>query len=363
MKADKKTLMFYINAIHDGGAERVIIQLAYNFAIAGYHTVLVTSFVDQNEYPVPENVERVSIEQHEVVQSRFKRNFSRILALRRLCKKYKPVALISFMVEPCFRALIATIGLSVKNIVSVRNDPNRDYSGIIGKFVGKVIMPIADGCVFQTKDAKAWFPKKLQKKSRIIMNAVDHTFFEQKRSEGGTSIVSLGRLTRQKNQKMLIRAFSKVAANHPDITLNIYGIGPLNEDLQKLIADNSMQSRISLKGLTSNSQSVLANAALFILSSDYEGMPNALMEALAVGVPCISTDCPCGGPRMLITDKENGLLIPVGDEVALANAIDFMLTDRQSAERMGAYAKQRAKEYETTVVFQQWKTFVESVVA
>ena len=129
MKVNKNTLMFYINTIHGGGAERVILQLAYRFAQAGYRSILVTSFVDEHEYPVPEGVERVSIENEQIIQSRLKRNLSRIKALRALCRKERPAALISFMAEPNFRAILCTFCLSTKCIVSVGNGAEKENGG------------------------------------------------------------------------------------------------------------------------------------------------------------------------------------------------------------------------------------------
>jgi glycosyltransferase involved in cell wall biosynthesis len=357
----KKTLMFYINAIHDGGAERVIIQLAHHFAEVGYRSILVTSFVDINEYPVPDNVERISIEQEQIMQSKLKRNVSRIVALRKLCKKYKPAALISFMAEPNFRALVATVGLPVKNIVSVRNDPNREYGGNLGGFVGKHMIPHADGCVFQTEEAKGWFPKDFQKKSAVIMNDVDKVFFETERI-GGSHIVTLGRLSLQKNQKLLINAYSKIAQKYPETDLLIYGIGALKDELEEQIRALGLNNRVQLMGLTNDAPTILSNAGYFLLSSDYEGMPNALMEALAVGVPCISTDCPCGGPRMLINNGKNGLLIPVGDENKLVEALECVLSNKEYAERLGKNAKNEAYKYRTEKVFEQWKNYIEKII-
>lgn len=358
----KKTILFYINILCKGGAERVIIQLAKHFAESGYRAVLVTSYVDDNEYPVPECVERISIEQEQLKQGKLKRNISRIRALRRLIKEYKPEAIISFMAEPNFRAVIASIGLNVKTIVSVRNDPNREYAGKLGKIVGKFILPMADGCVFQTDDAKAWFPKKLQKKSEVIFNDVDKVFFETE-YKGGNAVVTLGRLSEQKNQKMLINAFAAVADKYPDACLHIYGIGPLEEELQKQIEKLDMTDRIILKGLTHTAHKVFAEAGIFVLPSDYEGMPNALLEALAIGVPSISTDCPCGGPRKLIIDGENGLLIPVNDEKALIQALDRLLQDREYALSLGKKAKEMSSSFSTEQVFSKWKGFVEGVVS
>jgi len=357
----KHTILFYINSIHDGGAERVILQLAHHFANAGYRSVLITSFIDKNEYPVPNNVVRITMEQREKRQSRLKRNIVRIAALREIIRKENPQAIISFMAEPNFRAILATRGLPVKVITSVRNDPNQEYAGRLGQFVGKYLIPKSDGCVFQTKEAQQWFPTDLQNKSAIILNDVDRVFFETE-WVGGKDIISLGRLSEQKNQAMLIRAFSSVAKDFPDTCLLIYGIGPLKDDLQNEINSMGMQDRIKLMGLTNDAAAVYAHAKMFVLSSDYEGMPNALLEALAIGVPSISTDCPCGGPRTVIKSGENGLLVPVGDQKEMGLAIQKLLENAEYAKALGNKARKSAQAYQTDRVFAQWKNYVERVI-
>lgn len=357
----KATLLFYINAIHEGGAERVIIQVARHFALCGYRSILVTSYVDENEYPVPSEVERISIEDKEVKQNRLKRNISRIAALRRICKKYKPAAIISFMAEPNFRSIIATTGLKTKAIVSVRNDPDREYAGRIGRFVGKHIIPRANGCIFQTEDAKKWFSKKLQKKSQVIFNDVDPIFFNTEYI-GGKNIVTLGRLCEQKNHALLIDAFAKVSDKHPDVNLLIYGIGPLEDAIKEQISRLELSKRVLLMGLSQHSNEVLSSAKCFILSSDYEGMPNALLEALAVGVPSISTDCPCGGPRCIIENGVNGFLTPVGDTDATAKAMDRLLSDENLRKSFSAKAREMSGAYRTENVFSRWREFVEKII-
>ena len=353
-------LLFYINAIHDGGAERVMINLTKQFASSGHNVVLVTSFVDQWEYPVDEKVRRLSLEREEIPRNRIARNLSRICKLRKICKEEQPDAVISFMAEPNFRMLLATIGLPAKTIVSVRNDPNREYAGKLGYLVGKYILPMADGCVFQTEQAKAWFPKRLQKKSAIIMNAVDEGFYAVQR-QGGKDVVTLGRLTGQKNQAMLIRAFSGIANKYPEWNLRIYGQGEQQIPLQQLIQNLGMEQRIYLMGATSQVPQILGNAGVFVFPSDYEGMPNALLEAMAVGVPSISTDCPCGGPAMVIRHGENGLLIPVGDEQALKNALDSLLAEPKKAEKLGEQAKLDAQSFRPEKVFKLWTEYVQKV--
>lgn len=353
-------IIFYINTLGKGGAERVISQLAGHFSRAEFETILVTSFYKEEEYPLAEGVKRLSLEDTQIEQSRFKRNVTRIQKLRAICKKEKPDVLISFMAEPNFRAILATAGLPVKTIVSVRNDPNREYAGFFGKIVGKVLLPTADGCVFQTEEAKAWFPKRLQRKSAVIMNEVAERFFTVER-EKTANVVAVGRLSKQKNHSLLLSAFARIADKFSEEKLLIYGEGICREALQQQITELGLKDRAFLMGNTSQVEEVLAQAGVFVLPSDYEGMPNALMEALAVGVPSISTDCPCGGPKALIEHEKNGLLVPVNDEDAMAEAMERLLQDRVFAEYLGTAAQNSAKKYLPVEIFMQWKQFIDGV--
>ena len=358
---ENKTLMFYINAIHDGGAERVLLQLAKRFAARGYRAVVVTSFVDAWEYPVPEGVERLSIEQEQIDQSRLRRNLSRIEALRRLIREYKPAALISFMAEPNFRAVLASRFLPVKTIVSVRNDPEREYGGRLGRLIGKWLLPLADGCVFQTEQAKNWFPKRLQKRSKIIMNQVDERFFQVKDAGENGYVMTAGRLTAQKNQALLIRAFAAIAKDVEE-ELRIYGEGELRPELEALIAGMGMEGRIRLMGASNEMPAALAGCRLFVLPSDFEGMPNALLEAMAAGRCCVSTACPCGGPEAVIENGVNGMLVPVGAEEALSAAMLELLKDEKKRRTLAAAAGESAEAFRPEAIFEHWRDYVEQVI-
>ena len=354
-------IMFYINAINGGGAERVMVNLASYFSENDYDTILVTSCRDLWEYQISKKVKRLTLEEREIKQSRIKRNISRITKLRRMCKEEKPDILISFMEEPNFRAILATRGLPVKTLVSVRNDPNKEYAGKLGAIVSKVILPMADGCVFQTKEAQEWFQKKLQKKSRIIYNAVKEDFYQIERKPNRGEIVTCGRLTEQKNHAVLIAAFAEVVKKHPYATLKIYGEGYLRDELQKQIDALEIQNKVFLMGATSDVGKALQTADLFVLSSDYEGMPNALMEAMAVGMPCLSTDCPCGGPRELIKNEKEGILVPVGNVNEMENAISSILNNRDKLDEMGLNAKCRADFFKPNVILKEWKEYIEFI--
>lgn len=352
-------IAFYINDINGGGAERVMVNLANYLSEIGRDVIFVTSYRAANEYKLSSKVKRLSIEDNKINQSRFKRNLSRVLALRKICKNEKPSVLVTFMAEPNFRGIIATLGLPVKTIVSVRNDPNKEYAGKIGSFVGKCLLPLADGCVFQTKEAQEWFPERLQRKSTIIFNAVKEEFFHIERKPVAGEIITCGRLEAQKNHKLLIDAFAEVVKEHPYAKLKIYGEGSLRNALQEQINKLGLQDKTFLMGATNDVAKALQTADLFVLSSDYEGMPNALMEAMAAGVPCISTDCPCGGPRELITHKKNGILVSVGDVALMTEAMKSLLQNKEYCNRLGKAVKLRASNFKYDKILRVWKEYIQ----
>ena len=354
-------IMFYINAIHGGGAERVMVNLAEYFSENEYETLLVTSFRDTWEYPIDPKVKRLTLEEEEIKQSRITRNLSRIKKLRAICKREKPDILISFMKEPNFRAILATRGLKTKTLVSVRNDPNKEYEGSTGYLVGKILLPMADGCVFQTKDAQKWFPVRLQKKSRIIYNAVKEEFYQIHRRPINEEIVTCGRLEEQKNHTMLIEAFSKVIKEYPQATLKIYGEGSFRERIQQKIDEEKLKDKVFLMGATKNVGKALQTADLFVLSSNYEGMPNALMEAMAVGIPCIATDCPCGGPKELLKENAKQALVAVNDSTGMANKIKEYLSINEKNSQ-GKITKRLAENFRPEVINSQWKNFIDELI-
>lgn len=222
----------------------------------------------------------------------------------------------------------------------------------------------ADGWTFQTQEQLDWFGTSVgSAKTDVISNAINPDFIKP-HYEGvrRPHIVTAGRMTKQKNQELLIRAFSKIANCFPDVGIEIYGEGPEEQNLRNAIKELGLLERVKLCGYTCRLGDQIKDAKLFVLSSDYEGMPNALMEAMALGLPSISTDCDGGGARFLIENERNGLLVPKNNVDALAEAMRRMLSDHEFAKQCGREAHKICGQLAPEKIYGEWKTFIQSVI-
>lgn len=356
----KPSLAFYIDTMQKGGANRVIAILANYFAACQYDVWLINDSICNDagkEYQVDERIHREVLNINK--KSKLLSNFFRIKKIRSLLKEKNIGAAVSFMGPPNVRLLIAGIGLKCKKIVSVRNAPNIEYgASAFAKLATQLIFSFASACVFQTQDAESYFLKKIQRKSRVILNPIHPGFFQIKRDQETSNIITVGRLFKQKNQKLLIDSFNLIHRKIPNEKLIIYGEGPLRTELEQYVSDLGLSDRVLLPGQISNVADAMEKASVFVLSSDYEGLPNALMEAMAVGVPVISTDCPCGGPRNIIQNSSQGELVPCGNAQLMANALLNLLSNKEHQDYMSIHERERAKRFHPNVICAEWEEFI-----
>lgn len=355
-----KKIICYIDSMQMGGAQRVMANLTKHFVDSNVNVILVNDIVPEigiPEYEIDSKVKRVFLDREKKTKG-LKKNINRISALRKLVKKEAPDVVLSFIGPPNIRMLIGTFGLRTSKIVSVRNDPHKEYGSGKKRFFSKLIFNLADGCVFQTNDAAKYFSTKLQKKSTVIFNPVKESFYRIERDPDEKTIIMIGRLNQQKNYHLALEGFEIIAEEYPNICLKIYGEGELREEIQNEIIEKGLSNRIELMGRTNDVEEKLSTAMLFLLTSDYEGMPNALMEAMAAGVPVIATDCPCGGPRELIQREEVGILIKVNDSAELADKLADLIKNRDLRLKLGEGAKERANDFLPDNIMKQWDKYL-----
>lgn len=353
-------ITFFIGGISGGGAERVCCNCA-NYLVKQNHDVTILTMSEtMNAYGVHPEVRLVSLLKESERSNKIKDNSLRYVRLKRYVSDHSldtyvvmlPIT-ISLLLH--FRKLIRG-----KIIASERNDP---LSGSrLSKKLMKHYAKYADAWVFQTSDAAKWYDGMVEK-AEIIPNAINPDFIRPvyvgKREK---SIVAAGRLSEQKNFKLLLDAFAVVTRQYPEYTLRIFGKGPLEDELKAYAQTLGVAEKTEFMGYVSNMPEQLEKASMFVLSSNYEGMPNALMEAMAMGLPCISTDCPAGGSAFLIKDGENGLLVPVADKDSMIAAMQRILRDDSFAVSLGDNARKVIDRLSPENIYSQWERFIMDVV-
>lgn len=348
-----KKIVFVTGAMGRGGAERVISLLANFYVHLGTDVSILMLLHNRVEYELDERVKVINLS---------KENVNAVLDMPRLIgtvrsyvKREKPDAVVAFMAQICLVTGFACRELKTRLIQSERIDPAAVGRGKIYEAILNYVYANGDVTVLQTKRARDYFPEKVRKNSVIIPNpiAVKCTAAECRRKR----IVTAGRLTRQKNQAMLIEAFAALREKNPEYILDIYGEGPLQVELQAKIDALGLNGVAVLKGNVPNIHEEMADAEIFVLPSDFEGLSNALLEAMMMGLPCIATNC--AGCDEVIEDGVNGLLIPVGDTQALEQSLLQLVNDEKYARRIGRKASETTAKYEVNNVIDMWRDTIE----
>ncbi len=354
-------ITIYIGSLIGGGAERVCCNLANYLSESGHDVSMLLMSETTEQYPLNQNVKKFFLTK---LSEKRNKLFTAIKRYSRVKKYIKTTDVDCYIVMlPITISLLLHFRSKIKGkiIASERNDPLS--SSKLSKFSMKWYAKHADAWVFQTEDARKWYEPYVKNKTIVIPNAINSDFIRPEYTgEREKSIVGVGRLSEQKNFQLLLDAFAKVSPDYPEYVLKIFGKGPLENELKLYAEKIGVLQKTQFMGYVSNMPEQLEKAGLFVLSSDYEGMPNALMEAMALGLPCISTDCPAGGSKFLIDDGENGLLVPVGDREKMVVALRKILGDKDFAEKIGKNARKVAVNLAPEYIYSKWGNFIKEVV-
>ena len=347
-------IMFSVLCLSYGGAEKNLCIVA-NGLVARGHEVIVCNM---NHMPTVQKLdERIKVFDIPKYTGRTKR-LKQLSYMKKICKSERPQLLVSFLFMPNFLTTILGKMMRIPVIISERADPNQ-HRDRIGRFVHKVYS-VSDGAVFQTEGAKACYPKKLQDKSRVIPNPVflkdDGIFADYESCR--KAIVFSGRFElKQKRQDIALEAFRIIHGKHPEYVLDFYGDGPDEDAMKAYAAELGLADCVNFNGVSYQLHKEEAASEIFMMSSDFEGIPNVLLEAMALGLPCVSTDCSPGGARMLINDGKDGLIVPCGDPKALADAVCRMIEDREFAVRCGKNALAVRERFSFDRILDSWEEF------
>ena len=403
----EKSIAFYIGGLCIGGAERVICNLAEYFYSEGYRVSMVTKVRDEKEYELNPGIKRIiaDITPEEETTSRTRNLFARIAKLKRIWKEVKPDVIVSFIRKNNLMAIASAAPLGIPVVVSVRSAPERELKGFGFRTISFLLFRQAAGVVLQTREAYNFFPGYIRAKAVVLQNSINPDFLKESEklalernsdingasnekpekvaventninreeakvidsrvvfSKREKKIITVGRIDDNKNQRMLVEAYAKIAGQYPEWSLELIGDGSGRQALEEYVSTLPCKDRISFTGAVDDVAKRMSVASIFVLPSKIEGMPNALIEAMVMGMACISTDCPCGGPRDLIAaDESNGILVPVDNVDAMAMALKRLINNDTLRESMGDNARKIIATLHPDTVNKQWKNYIENVM-
>ncbi len=363
-------IVFLIKALDYSGAPKMLAWVANQMHRQGHSVKICSMYSDEIMQPLDEGIE-FSYLNLSKSKSRVVRNtldmIKSVHAVSKFMKKESPDVIVTFLDSVGYMYILKNrFSKKFKIVASERSDPYA-YKGFVGKIRHKLI-GMADYVVFQTEGAREFYAynQKLQNKSTVIPNPIIpknslNSIPKVTYKERDNRIVSVGRLDmKQKRYDVMIEAFEKVHKKHPELELHIYGDGQDKDKVKEIINSRGLQNSVILRGRTDKVEGEIYNAKAFVMTSDYEGIPNALIEAMLSGVPCVTTDCSPGGAALLVENEKNGLLVPRGDFKAVSDAIITLVENEKLSEELSDKSPLVADRFSEQVISQCWKNCFEN---
>lgn len=344
-------ISFITDSMHSGGAERVISVLANHFA--DKHNVEIICLTgDKSFYPLKESITLTCLE-----PLYGKNLLKKFIWLFRNIKS--DTLVIAFMVNVYIFILAALLFRRVKIIVSERNDPTAHALPI--RIMRKLLIGRAQRLVVQTQDIESYFPKWMKDRIDIVYNPISDKYLWKSAldAEKEKVIATVGRLSPQKNHRMLINAFAEVNKLYPEYELHMYGDGEIRKQTEEYIHSLGLDGKVILKGKSNQLAEILPHAEIFAMSSDYEGMSNALIEAMYMGIPVVTTAV--SGTKELIENGHNGFVVPVRDEKAFTEALMKLVENKELRKQFASEEISIINKVQPTVIFNQWENIINKV--
>lgn len=348
-------VIFVIVSLAGGGAERVISILANQFAMKGIDVTIMMTAGDAVAYQLDERIHLLCIGGTSGGSMRLR--MKRIKKMRDFFKANKDAIIISFGPGTSFFTVVALLFMGHKMLISERNDP----AICPHKKIRNIVYGRADRLVFQTEDARNCFPRRIRKKGIVIPNPIAGNLPDIYEGERKKEIVAVGRLESQKNHKMLFHAFALFHRKYPEYTLHLFGEGSLRDELYLYAEKLQIADCVIFEGFAENVVERIRDAGMYVLSSDYEGISNSLLEAMALGIPTVSTDCPIGGSKLCIQSYENGILTPVGNSEEFAKAMEKIASDGEFAYKISCNAGKIRESYSEENIRRSWIEIMDQI--
>ena len=337
-------IVFVIPNMTGGGTERVISLLANEYVKRGIDVAIMMFAGQKCAYKIEAKVELLCISEQSHGNARVRIN--RLLKMRKYFKENEGCNIFSFCVMGTVFSALATIGLDCPILVSERTDPRSSGHNIIRNLA----YVRAEKLVVQTEECLNYLPASFRAKSSVLPNPVDEAIPFPIKGERKKTVVYMGRLEPEKNPILLLEAFAQFSTDYPEYSLHYYGSGSLEKKLREYAMELNIANKVSWHGFCIDAKQKIVDAGIFVLPSNYEGVSNAMVEAMAMGIPVIATDCPIGGAATYIRDGENGMLVPTKDATEMAAAMKKIASDPLLAKRLSDNCIKIREEFPSGVI-------------
>ncbi|BDA68175.1 glycosyl transferase, group 1 [Rivularia sp. IAM M-261] len=361
-----------ISSLYGGGAERVVVLLAKGLIDRGHKVTVITLYGQETDfYSLPQGVIRVALgimsDSINVFQALYN-NLNRLIKLRQAIISTKPDIVLSHLTSTNILTIISLFQSKLPVLVTEHSDPKMFSYGRIWELLRRFSYPYATRVVSVSKGVDVAFDWLAKSKRLVIYNPFVLqnqeeivTFLNQDVKTEKKWVVSMGRLLPQKGFDILLSAFAKIAHLHPEWQLLILGKGKLYDELEEMKENLGLSGKVVFLGVVNNPFAILKRAKLFVMSSRHEAFPMALGEAMACGLPVISTDCH-SGPREIIRDGIDGILVPSEDVSSLAKTMDNLMSDEKIRQRLGAYAPEVTERFSIEKILSEWENLFKLVL-
>ncbi len=361
-----KNILFLTNSISYGGAAKMLCFVANELQKRNFNISIINYNSTGNHVDYSQKIdENINVYEYRVGGIRGLKRLHQIRYTKKVAKEVRADVIVAFTFIPNTIGCIVGKMLNIPSIMSERADPHITItSSLVDKLLLKIINKSAGG-VFQIQGAREFYDKGLQERSTVIPNPIfikdDIEFSEFSQRE--KSVVSVGRFdNNQKRYDIMFRAFKIFWEKHPEYVLKLYGAGNDEKFIELEIEKLGMKDNILIKGFTSSPMKDIMNDGIFLITSDYEGISNSMLEAMAIGLPVVSTDCSPGGARMVIADHEDGLLVPTGDCEKIAQALCEFAENDELAIKCGNNAKAVIDRFSPQKIIAQWEKYILEVI-
>ena len=354
-------LVIVISSLGIGGAEHAAAHLANGFVDEGFSVDILTFETAATESGTVVLVPGIRVKRLDLIGDSntwieaLAANWKRLTTLRKALTQSEPIVVISFVHVTNILTIWASLGRRLRVIVCEESEPSRSPPGRAWRILRWLSYPLASRLVVHSRGAGEWFARLPLIRFRVIPNAVPvpDVLPDLDHASRDRLVLSVGRLGFEKGYDLLIPAFAEATYDRPDWRLLILGEGGQRASLEQAVAQLDLADRVSLPGVKSDPWAFYRKAAIFVSSSRHEGFGVALCEAMAAGCAVIATDCP-SGPREIVTDGIDGLLVTAGDIDAMAKALRNLIEDEDLRSKLAANAPQVAQRFHPDTIKSAW---------